>query len=246
MKILDDQLTRSGAAIRLGSQQLAERNWEPGPRHRATVIGGVAAVAAVTLIVAGTAWLMRTDEARAPDSATSASTASGLGSDGPAFILDEPGWTLIEMFETGDGHSTFSLWEQAGYQVAIATGSVADELTATWQLTPGDGVSEASFGEGFGFTWTTTDGIAVAITVRSPDLSIARTIAGGIRSVDGITWERLRAGLPCVSVATTVAPDLGRSGELGPTPTQSGQLCTAENTGTTLAPTTTVVESVTP
>ncbi len=206
----------------------------------------LAALAAVALIVAGTAWLLRTDDPGAPASAANASTPSGLGSDGPAFVLDEPGWNLIEMFETGDGYSTFSLWGRADYQVGIATGSVADELTATWQVTTGDGVSEASFAEGFGFTWITTDGTAVAVTVGSPDLTTARTVADGIRSVDGGAWERLRAGLSCVSVATTIAPDLGASGEVGPTPTQIGQLCTSGNTGTTLAWTTTVVGSVTP
>ena len=93
-------------------------------------------------------------------------------------------------------------------QVGIATGVLADDMTITWDVVLLDeGVGEAAFPEGFGFEWATTTGVSVAITVGSVDESTARAIVGDIRSVDGVTWEQMRASVACDgATTTTVAP----------------------------------------
>ena len=130
-------------------------------------------------------------------------------------------------------------------QVGIATGVLADDMTITWDVVLLDeGVGEAAFPEGFGFEWATTTGVSVAITVGSVDESTARAIVGDIRSVDGVTWEQMRASVACDgATTTTVAPD--RSVTTGTGSPADGRPCVGP-TGTTLAPTTTVTEPVEP
>jgi hypothetical protein len=139
----------------------------------------------------------------------------GVGGDGPYFSIDDPSWTLDYAWEpdNADGAS-FILYENGHKQIAITTGSVAEEDLLGIEMVDSEVVSaeDASitkflWNEGVSFAWRTSNQLPVVITFRQMSLDDAENAAGLLKSIHQATFADMLVSNPWTPTTLGSAPD---------------------------------------
>lgn len=149
-----------------------------------------------------------------PEASTVADSGD-LGGDGPYFRIDDPSWTLDYAWEpdNADGAS-FIQYENGDKQIAITTGTVAEEAMLVIEMVGSEVVSAEDatitkflWDEGVSFAWRTSNQLPVVVTFKQMSLDDAEKAAALLKSMDQATFADMLATNPWPSTTFGFAPD---------------------------------------
>jgi hypothetical protein len=140
---------------------------------------------------------------------------SGLGTDGPYFVLDDPDWAVFEAWEYPAEDETYSSYDNGDLHVAIKTGlpemleesrSEPDKiltLNSTEVFENSFGGEDPDTGEWvvvLSYSWLTSDDVLVDVRFRNMDREQALELSTRIRPIDADRWQQLVATTPPTTI----------------------------------------------